>query len=209
MWPFPKNQQSEAKEQREYYLHAKDYIDENEIDVLASKIRWTLQHSFEKEIIFLCIGSDRSTGDSLGPLVGTMLKEKQIPYHVYGTLEEPIHALNLEKVLKQIHKLHRDPLIFGIDACLGNEQQIGYVFFKEEPFIPGNALNKMLPPVGDLHLAAVVNDLNPLSPIQSLIDTRLYIVINLAKTITNIITRAVADDKIIIKDECSSEGLSL
>ena len=28
-------------------------------------------------IVFVCIGTDRSTGDSLGPLVGTLLKEKK------------------------------------------------------------------------------------------------------------------------------------
>ena len=28
-------------------------------------------------IVFVCIGTDRSTGDSLGPLVGTLLKEKE------------------------------------------------------------------------------------------------------------------------------------
>ena len=47
--------------------------------------------------VLLCIGSDRVTGDSLGPMVGSPLEErykKSIP--VFGTLKMPVHALNLE-----------------------------------------------------------------------------------------------------------------
>ena len=29
-------------------------------------------------VVFLCIGTDRSTGDSLGPLIGYKLKEKRL-----------------------------------------------------------------------------------------------------------------------------------
>ena len=60
----------------------KDYLDEN--------------------TIIICIGTDRCIGDSLGPLIGTFLKEKQFPLPVYGTISEPIHALNLENKLSQI-----------------------------------------------------------------------------------------------------------
>ena len=48
--------------------------------------------------VLLCIGSDRVTGDSLGPMVGSALEErykKSIP--VFGTLKMPVHALNLEE----------------------------------------------------------------------------------------------------------------
>ena len=56
-----------------------------------------------RPIVFVCIGTDRSTGDSLGPLIGTLLEEKSIhPFHVYGTLDHPIHALNLAEKLIEI-----------------------------------------------------------------------------------------------------------
>ena len=35
-----------------------------------------MQEKRKTEILFLCIGTDRSTGDSLGPLIGYKLKEK-------------------------------------------------------------------------------------------------------------------------------------
>ncbi|WP_276322275.1 DUF1256 domain-containing protein [Cohnella luojiensis] len=48
------------------------------------------KHS-KDELTFLCIGTDRSTGDSLGPWVGTMLEEKGFT-RVIGTLREPCDA---------------------------------------------------------------------------------------------------------------------
>lgn len=165
---------------------------ESEIEKISTKLKEVLCQTSNK-IIFLCVGSDRSTGDSLGPLVGTMLKEKNIPFPVYGTLEEPVHALNLKKVLKDIHKTYEEPFIFGIDACLGDESQIGYIFLKEGPFIPGNAVNKVLPSVGNYHMKAIVNYLDPFSSVQSLNNTRLYTVTILAEIITEIITRAAFD----------------
>ena len=50
-----------------------------------------------REIIFICIGTDRCTGDSLGPLIGYKSKKffKSLSKHsifIYGTLESPIHS---------------------------------------------------------------------------------------------------------------------
>lgn len=193
MWPFENKKKSKEKVERSNYLSVQETMEEIEIEEMAKKLNEVLCQT-SKQIIFLCIGSDRSTGDSLGPLVGTMLKEQKIPFPVYGTLQEPVHALNLIQVLKDIHKTYKDPFILGIDASLGDESQIGFIFIKEGAFIPGNALNKVLPKVGDYHMKAIVNYLDPLSPRQSLNGTRLYTVMKLAEIMTKIITRAVLDD---------------
>lgn len=50
-------------------------------------------HSAE-EVTFLCIGTDRSTGDALGPLTGSKLVEHGFR-HVIGTLPSPCDADNL------------------------------------------------------------------------------------------------------------------
>lgn len=50
-----------------------------------------MQEKRKTEILFLCIGTDRSTGDSLGPLIGYKLKENGMRNaRVLGTLEEPV-----------------------------------------------------------------------------------------------------------------------
>ena len=67
--------------------------------------------------VLLCIGSDRVTGDSLGPMVGSALEErykKSIP--VFGTLKMPVHALNLEETIDAIHLHFPDhPLILPLE----------------------------------------------------------------------------------------------
>ena len=56
-------------------------------------------------LILVCIGTDRSTGDALGPLVGTKLEQIDIKnLQVFGTLDEPVHALNLEEKIKIYRK---------------------------------------------------------------------------------------------------------
>ena len=43
---------------------------------LAEELLATIPSVTSRPIVFVCIGTDRSTGDSLGPLVGTLLEEK-------------------------------------------------------------------------------------------------------------------------------------
>ena len=50
-------------------------------------------------VVFVCIGTDRSTGDSLGPLIGYKIANLRYKgVYVYGNLEHPVHAKNLEEV---------------------------------------------------------------------------------------------------------------
>lgn len=143
----------------------------------------------KQPIVFVCIGTDRSTGDSLGPLVGTLLKENQpsiASFYVYGTLAEPIHAMNLEERLTEIHKLHFNPFIVGIDACLGKVRSVGIVQIGEGPVKPGAGVNKDLPAVGNAHITGIVN-VSGFMEFMVLQNTRLNLVLNMAKTIADAI----------------------
>lgn len=160
--------------------------DEN-FQQMMETMRQILRHTPSDQVIFLCIGSSRSVGDSLGPLVGTMLKEKNIPFHVYGTMKEPIHALNLEDVLKEIQQMFAAPLIIPIDASLGDSRQVGDIYLIEGPLTPGKAIDQALPPLGGHHIRAVVNKLDPLSPVQSLRSADKDEILLLAKVIADIV----------------------
>lgn len=126
---------------------------------------WKLSTQFLQQIpfrlenlIFLCIGTDRSTGDSLGPLTGSHLTEhKRFPFPVIGTLETPLHALNLEEQLAEIQLNNPDAFLIAIDACLGRGSSIGQILFQNEPIYPGQAVGKTLPAVGDASIKGVVN----------------------------------------------------
>lgn len=136
-------------------------------------------------ILFVCIGTDRSTGDALGPLVGSKLEQANLRnFHIYGTLDEPVHALNLEETIQNIHKTFHDPFIIAIDACLGKSQNIGSVTVGKGPSKPGAAMNKNLPTVGQMHIHGIVN-VNGFMEFFVLQNTRLSLVMKMAETIAS------------------------
>ena len=80
------------------------------------------------QLLILCIGSDRSTGDSLGPLVGNILKNLPLQNQnvtVMGTLSQPVHALNLKETRDLLANNFKSAAILAIDACLGQKNKIG------------------------------------------------------------------------------------
>lgn len=107
--------------------------------------------------VFLCIGSDRLTGDCLGPFVGHKLeKHYQKKAVIYGTLEHPVHAKNLEHTLREIEKLYSDPFFIAIDASLGIDEHIGCITLSNGSLSPGEGVQKKLPPVGDIAITGIV-----------------------------------------------------
>ena len=93
------------------------------------------------EIVFLCIGSDRVTGDCLGPYVGYRLSQYQIPgIFVYGTLNQPVHAINISHIMDSIASTHPSALVIAIDASLGEKRHLGYVSIGNGSLYPGAAV---------------------------------------------------------------------
>lgn len=137
------------------------------------------------ELVIVCIGTDRATGDSLGPLVGYKLKNltyEQVT--LYGTLDEPVHAKNLEETLSQIVEKHKEALVIAIDACLGAMQNVGCLSLGEGAIKPGAGVKKELPPVGHIHITGIVN-FSSLMNMVILQNTRLSLVMKMADTIAS------------------------
>ena len=142
--------------------------------------------------IIICIGTDRSTGDSLGPLTGwhltPLLKQWDVP--IYGTLDNPVHAVNLADTLHILQKLPRDHPIIAVDACLGQTSPIGSIIAQKEPLQPGIGLKKTLPSVGDISITGIVN-VGGYMEFQVLQNTRLNLVVKMSQTIANSIYFAI------------------
>ena len=160
--------------------------------------------SQNRPIIFLCIGTDRATGDSLGPLIGYKLKDlSQKNIYIYGSLEYPIHSVNLVEILNKIKCNFKNPFIIGIDASLGDVQQIGKIFIEDLPLHPGLALNKNLPEVGEMNIKGVVNISGSLD-FMMLQNTRLFVVMSLADCISNgikyFINKCISDNTLLSYD---------
>jgi putative sporulation protein YyaC len=142
-------------------------------------------HTFH-DLVILCIGTDRSTGDCLGPLIGHKLEnffEKYENIFIHGTLEKPVHAKNLQDCIHFIDTTYHKPFIIAIDACLGKMDRIGYITLGHGPLKPGTGVHKDLPSIGDIHITGIVN-LNGFMEYILLQNTRLYLVMKMADTIS-------------------------
>ncbi|WP_236036672.1 spore protease YyaC [Heyndrickxia oleronia] len=143
-----------------------------------------------KEMVIICVGTDRSTGDSLGPLVGTILSEMKIKnFIVYGNIDEPVHATNLEETLNMVNQRHPNSFVIGIDACLGRKKSIGKISIKQQPLKPGAGVKKELPEVGHCSIVGVVN-ISGFMEYLVLQNTRLSLVMKMANEIAGVIKLA-------------------
>ena len=154
---------------------------------LGSYLTTLLQERSDKNHlppVFLCIGSDRVTGDSLGPIIGSRLSSLLPEYFsIYGTLERPVHALNLSDTLHSIYKNHPDRLLIAVDASLGTQKHQGYVPVAHGSLSPGAGVNKTLESAGDISITGIVNINNRFSHLM-LQTTRISIVMMLAECIS-------------------------
>lgn len=148
--------------------------------------------SANQPVVIICIGTDRSTGDSLGPLVGSRL-QSLIPTDdctVYGTLDYPVHAVNLAETLVTIQRMYTNPFIIAVDACLGQLSSVGVITVSSGPLKPGAGVNKSLPEVGDIHVTGVVN-VGGFMEYFVLQNTRLSVVMKMAECIAQSISETI------------------
>jgi len=135
-------------------------------------------------LIIVCIGSDRSTGDALGPLVGSKLESSSmIDYPLYGTLEKPVHAVNLKRNLEKIENKYKNTFIIAIDASLGDSSRIGTISLKKGPLKPGSGVHKNLPDVGEITITGIVN-ISGFMEFQILQSTRLFLIMKMVNIIS-------------------------
>jgi putative sporulation protein YyaC len=172
--------------QRELY-----YYDTNrnfETAQLAARlymmIREELDKSGKDKVLLLCIGTDRSTGDSLGPLIGYQLKDRELKHiRVLGTLNRPVHAMNLEDTLSIVEQYYQDHLVIAVDASVGMHDHIGCITVGRGSLKPGLGVSKELRSVGDLFITGVVSSCGDYDPVM-LQSIRLSVVMRMAECIS-------------------------
>ena len=108
--------------------------------------------------VVLCIGSDLSVGDSLGPVAGTKLKEKLagLNCYVYGTLSKPITAHEVKYMNEFLKATHPESPVIAVDAAVGLAGDIGLIRLAKRGLKPGSGANKRLSKVGDVSIMGIV-----------------------------------------------------
>lgn len=173
-----------------FYINARQT---NSVCKISGSLRQCILHYRNNwsELVFLCIGTDRVTGDCLGPFVGQKLSSYSgTDFSVYGTLFQPVHALNLTDIYQHIQTHHPNALVIAIDASLGEKKHLGYVTIANGALHPGAAIHKQLPSVGHIHITGIVNVSGVLEQL-TLQTTRLSTVIFLADKIVQGILESI------------------
>lgn len=181
-----------------FYINARQT---DSVCKISGSLRQCILHYRDNwsELVFLCIGTDRVTGDCLGPFVGQKLSSYSgTDFSVYGTLFQPVHALNLTDIYQHIQTHHPNALVIAIDASLGEKKHLGYVTIANGALHPGAAIHKQLPSVGHIHITGIVNVSGVLEQL-TLQTTRLSTVIFLADKIVQGILESIPLSKTDLK----------
>ena len=147
-----------------------------------------------KEVVFLCIGTDKIIGDSFGPIVGHYLKKSR--YIVYGDLQKTVNGTNLKKYIEEIYSTHNSPYIIVLDSALGQYDIVNKIVVGKGGIIPGSALKKKNKLIGDLYINAIVGE-NANQNLEQLKSVTLYNVLSLSNTVFQAINKSIClnDDK--------------
>ena len=111
-----------------------------------------------KNLVFLCIGTTKIIGDSVGPKVGDILKKQGIDAYVYGDTNRQVTAINVDDYAKMIKGRHKEDIVVVIDSALGKSKDIGSIKVTRNGIKPGGAFDKNKERVGDIGILAVVGD---------------------------------------------------
>lgn len=148
----------------------------------------------ECDPVIVCIGSDLSVGDSLGPITGTKLKNKLkgTNCYIYGTLEKPVTAHEVKYINEFVRSTHPGSHIIAVDAAVGSEGDIGLIKLSKRGVRPGSGANKRLGRVGDISVLGIIAE-KSIFNFSLLSATRLNIVYKMADIIAEGIACCIGD----------------
>lgn len=112
-------------------------------------IKNELREIMTKDTVFVCVGTNKALFDIFGPLCGTHLKRKNIPY--YGDCDYNVNALTMYDRLREIEKDEIDNKnIIAIDAAVTDaDEKVNKVEVKKGRGVyPGAAVGKRFPAIG-------------------------------------------------------------
>lgn len=144
--------------------------------------------------VIICVGSDLSVGDSLGPVTGTKLKEKLkgLNVFIYGTLSKPITAHEIKYTEEFIRLTHPQSPVIAIDAAVGVAGDIGLIKIAKRSLRPGSGANKNLAKIGDVSIMGIVAE-KSLFNYALFSTTRLNIVYKMAEIIAEGVSNFILD----------------
>ena len=119
------------------------------------------------DIVFICIGTNKVIGDSLGPLVGTYLKVLYHNIKVYGDIKQNIDYNNINKVINFVNVKYKNHTKVLIDSALGNN--VGDIVLYSGSISLGKGIGKEKNIYGDIIIKADGKDVTNYDSLQQVI----------------------------------------
>lgn len=110
----------------------------------------------KKQIIFVCIGTNEILWDSIGPLVGSYLKQRIGENKVLGDLKNNICSQN--DLINYYPKI-KNKFIVAIDSAIASKELAGEIFINHHPIVMGLGVNKNKGTIGDISIKAGISEL--------------------------------------------------
>lgn len=188
------------KKTREQDIYYFDSREQEDTVLCASMLRQMIGEIMLQEnrkgVLLFCIGTDRSTGDSLGPLIGHKLKSSGVEddsVQIVGTLDCPVHAMNLEQAVFMVRRCYPDHVIVAVDASVGQSEHVGCITLGKGALRPGLGVSKQLQAVGDIFITGIVGGYGNYDPLM-LQSVRLSVVMRMADYICASVRQALHQD---------------
>ncbi len=134
--------------------------------------------------VIVCIGTPKVSGDSLGPMVGDILKERKTRAFVYGDCTRSVTALNFQDYCRFILRTHPCSLIIAVDAGLSSVDEVGAVKMNTGGVSPGGALAKKLGKIGNIGVLGIVGEAGDQN-MDTLLNVKRDFVYDLAKKVAD------------------------
>ncbi|MBD5092244.1 MAG: DUF1256 domain-containing protein [Clostridiales bacterium] len=144
----------------------------------------------ERPVVVVCFGTTAISGDSLGPQVGSMLRDVyNVPAFVYGTEEHSVNGKNMAQWLAFIKAVHEGAIFIAVDASLGSREKVGQILLRNDGVCPA-AIKGKKARFGDVGILAVVAE-NGDDPLMRLMAVSQVYVANLANKISILLKSAL------------------
>ena len=148
------------------------------------------------KLLFLCIGSEKISGDCIGPIVGTLLKEKyRIPYPVLGTEDNSVNGANIRAYRDNIKKYFPDYKIIAVDSAVGDDKDLWTLKIREGGVRAGGALNPSVEYYGEVGILAVVGSKSG-NVLDNLLSAPYSKIVDCAERIAKTIVKAFAPERL-------------
>lgn len=168
----------ESKKPRAKSNAAQTVIPSYEDDALAPFIGAMFRDIIDaddRQIVIVCFGTTAISGDSLGPQVGSILRDRyNVAAFVYGTEEHCVNGKNMGEWLDFIRTVHEDALFIAVDASLGGQDKVGQIILRTDGVCPA-AIKGKKNRFGDVGILGVVAESSSDPLMQLMTVSQVYI----------------------------------